>query len=611
MNEVDYWYQLYKIDANTKIIDNQIFELIDYYLGFTFNLNWSEVDNKWTGYNSIQAVKENTEKYSDSVTIQHDYFAIYLEHSETNRLWLKDIYKYDLSGNWLEVIKNNNLLHWYYNNSGKDRIEIESNDIVVKSIETKNINGGVYSYINFTIPNLINFDGFNATHHNEDLIECDNIIDNGTTSCQWNISANYDIDNLYKGVPIINMIHIVCFNKGVEIENTTGNTKDIELFIRKDINKLNPNFPLNSSDNVFTAINAKKHYVIKPYPESCSTLYTDLCIKSSKVITADNITTMAADLNYVQNFTYDLEEEIKLVDHKCNYALAEIEELKGTTSALSQMDNVLTIMSSVSLAIEGIVGVVGLAMNGKNIWNAVRAAFIRRRGYVPITNNLETSVLGTEPAVGPYDDTPSNVLPEDSHIAGNIFMKFMNNVRARLRWKVIVNNSDELYKDNGVSYFDNETCLPVYLIDDEKNYFKQVLFNSSDYFYYTDADMSGETILYLLHILQSEMVDMGNKIINYTSKFFESTELIQVDKESNTLILNKLIIQNLNDEQLLIKCEDRSVLFYLSNVTFNNPIYIHDILTVTSIVCDDLKDSTNKKYLTENDIDVDIIKEII
>ena len=67
----------------------------------------------------------------------------------------------------------------------------------------------------------------------------------------------------------------------------------------------------------------------------------------------------------------------------------------------------------------------------------------------------------------------------------------------------------------------------------------------------------------------------------------------------------------MNDEQLLIKSEDKSVLFYLSNVTFHNPINIHDILTVTSIVCDDLKDSTNKKYLTENDIDVDIIKEII
>ena len=61
---------------------------------------------------------------------------------------------------------------------------------------------------------------------------------------------------------------------------------------------------------------------------------------------------MAADLNYVQNFSYDLEEEIKQVDQKCNYALQEIEDLKGTTSSLSKMDNVLMIMSSVSLGYE-------------------------------------------------------------------------------------------------------------------------------------------------------------------------------------------------------------------------------------------------------------------
>ena len=33
------------------------------------------------------------------------------------------------------------------------------------------------------------------------------------------------------------MVHVIGFNKGVEIENTTGNTKDIELFIRKDGHK--------------------------------------------------------------------------------------------------------------------------------------------------------------------------------------------------------------------------------------------------------------------------------------------------------------------------------------------------------------------------------------
>ena len=622
VEDVDFWYQLYKIDPETAITENQIFELTDYYLGFTFSLNWSAAENKWVGYNSVQAVKSDTDRYSTNLTLQSDYFAIYLEHSETNRLWLEGIYKYDLSGNWIEVLSSNNYLCWYYHKSGKDRVAINSSDVVVKNTAIKSINGGTYSYMNFSIPDLINFDGFSAKNHNGDLIECDIVMDSGKTCCSWSISASYDLEQLYSGSPEINMIHVLGLSKGVEIENTTGNTKDIELFIRKDIKTLNPNFPLSSSDNIFTAINAKKYYQVKPLPESCSTLYTDLCIKSSKVITADNITTMAADLNYVQNFTYDLEEEIKLVDQKCNYALAEIEELKGTTSALSQMNNVLTIMSSVALAVEGVAGVVGLAMNGKNIWNAVRAAFIRRRGYAPITNNaLETNVLGTEPSEGPYDNTPSNILPENSHIAGNIFMKFINNIRGRLRCKIVEkDSSDELYKDLGSSYFNTETHQPIYLMGTDEDYFKQVLFSSSDYFCYSDADnydlyesvMSGETILYLLHVLQGETVDMGNRIMNYSvNKFFNKTDMIQVDEEAKTLVLNKLIIQNLADEQLLIKNEVSNVLFSLSRAVFENPVAIHDTLTATTIVCDELKNTENQKYLTVADIDLDIMKEVI
>ena len=101
------------------------------------------------------------------------------------------------------------------------------------------------------------------------------------------------------------------------------------------------------------------------------------------------------------------------------------------------------------------------------------------------------------------------VLPEDSHIAGNIFMKFINDIRGRLRCKVVMKDStDELYKDLGTSYFNNDTHQPVYMIGTDEDYFKQTLYSSSDYFCYSDADnydlyesvMSGETVLYLLHI---------------------------------------------------------------------------------------------------------------
>ena len=177
-------------------------------------------------------------------------------------------------------------------------------------------------------------------------------------------------------------------------------------------------------------------------------------------------------------------------------------------------------------------------MNGKNIWNAVRAAFIRRKGYVLIpTNALETSiVLGKEPAEGPYNNTPSNILPEDSHIAGNIFMKFINDIRGKWRCKIVEKDStNELYKDLGSSYFNAENHKPVYLMGTDEDYFQQVFYNSSGYFCYSDADnydlyesvMSRETILYLLQVLQGEMVDMGNRIMNYAvNMFFPKTDMI-------------------------------------------------------------------------------------
>ena len=130
------------------------------------------------------------------MTIQNDYFAIYLEHSETNRLWLNDIYMYDLSGKWMEVLNNNNELHWFYHKSGKDRTAIDSSDIVVKETATKSINGGTYYYMNFTIPDIINL-GFHASHHSGDLIECDIVMDSGTTGCSWGILSSYDTDQLY------------------------------------------------------------------------------------------------------------------------------------------------------------------------------------------------------------------------------------------------------------------------------------------------------------------------------------------------------------------------------------------------------------------------------
>ena len=119
-----------------------------------------------------------------------------------------------------------------------------------------------------------------------------------TTELIWDVvfknSAYYMNVNAIK-----NLVIKFNFNVLEEIPNTTGNTKDIELFNRKGMESVDPDYPGSGSINPFQLINTKKYYKVKPVPESCSTLYTDYNICSSKVITADNITTMAAAELYV------------------------------------------------------------------------------------------------------------------------------------------------------------------------------------------------------------------------------------------------------------------------------------------------------------------------
>ena len=94
-------------------------------------------------------------------------------------------------------------------------------------------------------------------------------------------------------------------------------------------------------------------------------------------------------------------------------------------------------------------------------------------------------------------------------------------------------------------------------------------------------------------IVCDELKNTANK------KYFMETDLIEVKEEANTLVLNRLIVENIVDEQLLIRSEDKNVLLNLNNVTFQNPVAVQETLTATTIVYDELKNSLNKKYLTE------------
>ncbi|KAK8840657.1 hypothetical protein M9Y10_030432, partial [Tritrichomonas musculus] len=77
--------------------------------------------------------------------------------------------------------------------------------------------------------------------------------------------------------------------------------KNIELYLYKQYTDPVDEVNWDSTTNPFDYIIKQQFYEIIPRPDAATTLYTDYNITSSKIITADNFTTMRSDLNLVTN----------------------------------------------------------------------------------------------------------------------------------------------------------------------------------------------------------------------------------------------------------------------------------------------------------------------
>ena len=603
----EYWRQTYSIKEEQELIDGQIFEFIDYFLGFNYALMWSATENKWKGFNCANVVKGNVERmYNEYI----DEMYIAVQRNEINLRFLQE-YDFD-DGNIVTQLIDKGCLTYFL------RTEDGVNHAINPYFYPEKDSSFEESGIKYDKSRLIKVRDTEI----EDIVPLDDynqkcqfvfVVTLGTTTTELIWDVVFENSAYYMNVNAIkNLVIKFNFNVMEEIPNTTGNTKDIELFNRKGMESVDPDYPGSGSINPFQLINTKKYYKVKPVPESCSTLYTDYNICSSKVITADNITTMAADLNYVQNFTYDLETEIELVDKKVTTALIEIDKIESQIDSLTFIQIAFGVIS-LAVNLPGLAGCIGMEVNA--LTNTATIYFSRTPRIYP-ADIVDGNIPDTTPLL-------SNVLPEETTLTGNIYMRFINDCNARLRCLVKDTSSNNYLVDNVSQFFDNTSGLPIYYsgtAENETCFFKQELRLKDDQNFYTNDDnrdlseatFSAAASLYLLHVLQGEMVDMGNRIMNYAvNKFFYKTDIIQVDEEAKTLVLNKLMIQNLENEQLLIKNEVSNILFSLSKATFENPVAIHDTLTATTIVCDELKNTENQKYITEADIDLNIMKEVI
>ena len=140
---------------------------------------------------------------------------------------------------------------------------------------------------------------------------------------------------------------IACYWKDSHI-NT--DSRHIELYLRKSMTDPIEEINWNPQINPFEYIINQQYYEIYPNPNAATTLYTDYNICSSKIITADNITTMRSDLNVVANNFDVLSYDVGILRLDVNKLQMEMLEQQYITQHLQADMKSVKIMSGITLA---------------------------------------------------------------------------------------------------------------------------------------------------------------------------------------------------------------------------------------------------------------------
>ncbi|KAK8837125.1 hypothetical protein M9Y10_037180 [Tritrichomonas musculus] len=163
-------------------------------------------------------------------------------------------------------------------------------------------------------------------------------------------------------VPMIDCIEQLAY----KWEDSKIKSRDIELYLRKDLVDPIEEISWNPETNPFQYIIRNQFYEIKPRPDAASTLYTDFNITSSKIITADNITTMRSDLNVVSN-NYDvMNYDVSKIRKEVNTLNTQMAIQIMKTQYLEQAVNSIQVAGAIKLAFStpmAVLGAIGLAVS--------------------------------------------------------------------------------------------------------------------------------------------------------------------------------------------------------------------------------------------------------
>lgn len=121
-------------------------------------------------------------------------------------------------------------------------------------------------------------------------------------------------------------------------------TRNIELYLNYDYVEPIDEINWDRTINPFEYIIKQQFYEITPRPDAATTLYTDFNITSSKIITADNITTMRSDLNLVSNTLDVVNVDLTNLTNKVSVLNEEVVQISGRVDELdTELGEVKTI----------------------------------------------------------------------------------------------------------------------------------------------------------------------------------------------------------------------------------------------------------------------------
>ena len=346
-----YWTCIWEFDDKQQFVDGQTFKFEEYCFGNTFSFTWNAVKQSWVGNNVRCVQKQNVANIFDGNLA----YVVAIERNTIN---------YDIVNLTAKYVPNDGNIVQALHESGKitcyirwgDRTEtIDKVGIVYQSGYPKYLNKYKWKANNIEYDAMEFAYQWNDKHSafNFDYLIIQISINDVTTQLVYKFRETQQQTGWIMFDVQSNTIPNLGGSYSNLLTNSTHNSKNIELHLFKDFTKPRDEINWDGVTNPFIYIIDRQFYKITPNPVGSTTLYTDFNITSSKVITADNITTMRSDLNVVSNTVDVVSWDVSKLRSDFETFAEQVEEQMKVTEVLEVVDDVLSVVD-VGLAIPGV-----------------------------------------------------------------------------------------------------------------------------------------------------------------------------------------------------------------------------------------------------------------